>query len=338
MKKLWTAKDVEVYLKSLKPGQKVLLPDDVYCTENFTWNEVLMTKNRSINIPTKDILENLQHSANNLQKYRNKMDVPFYITSSWRTPQEQQKLINDYKIGKLKNKPSDTSLHLEGLALDFVVPPDSRQVVQKMLDKNHMGELEFGTDYTHVALPTFSKSYLERNGIYNDKIYKQLHSSNLSDIESQKIIKRMNPINWQPLPSNFDKQSNYEMFSEDMSLNKSQIIDVNQLAKQYGLKSFGMEIPKPVEQKSSQYSGYKNPLTGNDRIYTKEDVEAMSKEEFAESENEIMAQVKSMRGTMPSNGDLNREVVFGGDVVFINSYVRSDGTEVKGYYRSKPRY
>lgn len=30
MKKLWTAKDVEVYLKSLKPGQKVLLPDDVY--------------------------------------------------------------------------------------------------------------------------------------------------------------------------------------------------------------------------------------------------------------------------------------------------------------------
>lgn len=115
-------------------------------------------------------------------------------------------------------------------------------------------------------------------------------------------------------------------------------INVNQLAKQYGLKSFGMEIPKPVEQKSSQYSGYKNPLTGNDRIYTKEDVEAMSKEEFAESENEIMAQVKSMRGTMPSNGDLNREVVFGGDVVFINSYVRSDGTEVKGYYRSKPRY
>ena len=48
------------------------------------------------------------------------------------------------------------------------------------------------------------------------------------------------------------------------------------------------------------------------KLWTAKDVEAMSKEEFAESENEIMAQVKSMRGTMPSNGDLNREVVFGG--------------------------
>lgn len=337
MKNLWTSKDVEEYLKNLKPGQKIILPENAYCTENFTWNEVLMTKNRNISFPSQEILENLQHSANNLQKYRDKINVPFFITSSWRTPQEQQKLINDYKIGKMKNKPSDTSLHMEGLALDFVVLPKYLQQVQKVLDESHMGELELGSDYTHIALPSFSKSYLERNGIYSDRIYKKLHVPDLNDMENQRIIKRINPKNWQPLPSNFNKQSNFEMFS-NKPIEKFPMFDIYQLAQQYGLKSFNMEIPTQIQNEKSNFAGYKNPLTGNDRIYTKEDVGSMSKEEFANNEKEIMAQVKSMKGTMPSNGDLQREFISGGNVVYINSYIRSDGTQVKGYYRSKSRY
>ena len=41
---------------------------------------------------------------------------------------------------------------------------------------------------------------------------------------------------------------------------------------------------------------------------------------------------------MPTNGYLQREAMTGGAVVYVDSYTRSDGTEVKGYYRSRPNF
>lgn len=113
-------------------------------------------------------------------------------------------------------------------------------------------------------------------------------------------------------------------------------IDIKQLAAQLGLKSFNMDIPQQNQQ--SGLFGYTNPLTGNNRIFTREDVGAMSPDEFAKYEKEIDAQTKAFSGTMPTNGDLQREAMAGGGVIYVNSYTRSDGTEVKGYYRSRPRF
>ena len=94
-------------------------------------------------------------------------------------------------------------------------------------------------------------------------------------------------------------------------------IDINQLAQQ------------------SEFYSYTNPLTGSNKIYTREDVGNMSSEEFAKHEKEIDAQIKAFNGAMPTNGDIHREALTGGGVVYVNSYTRSDGTEVKGYYRSR---
>lgn len=97
----------------------------------------------------------------------------------------------------------------------------------------------------------------------------------------------------------------------------------------------------PDAQSGSQYQqqsgllGYTNPLTGSNHIYTREEVGRMSKEEFAKHEKEIDAQTKVFNGTMPTNGDLQREAMTSGRVVYVNSYTRSDGTKVSGYYRSK---
>ena len=90
------------------------------------------------------------------------------------------------------------------------------------------------------------------------------------------------------------------------------------------------------EPQSDLY-GYTNPLTGSNHIYTREEVNSMSPEEFVKREKEIGAQTKVFKGTMPTNGDLQREAMSGGGVVYVNSYTRSDGTEVRGYYRSRPR-
>ena len=117
-------------------------------------------------------------------------------------------------------------------------------------------------------------------------------------------------------------------------------IDLNQLAQQLGLQFFNMDIPQQIQtqQNQSDLFGYTNPLTGNNRIFSRENVGAMTPEEFAKYEKEIDAQTRVFNGTMPTNGDLQREAITGGGVVYVNSYTRSDGTEVKGYYRSKPKF
>ena len=107
--------------------------------------------------------------------------------------------------------------------------------------------------------------------------------------------------------------------------------DINQLA-----KMLGIQLPEVQSKQDSGLFGYINPLTGSNHIYTREEVGQMSSDEFAKHEKEIDAQTRAFNGTMPTNGDLQREAMTGGGVVYVNSYTRSDGTKVKGYYRSRP--
>lgn len=58
----------------------------------------------------------------------------------------------------------------------------------------------------------------------------------------------------------------------------------------------------------------------------------MSLEEYAKFEKEINAQLKSIG--IPSNLEL-QELSNSGNLIYVNGYMRSDGTLVKGYYRSK---
>ena len=39
---------------------------------------------------------------------------------------------------------------------------------------------------------------------------------------------------------------------------------------------------------------------------------------------------------IPTEGELKNAASSGGGVVFVNGYTRSDGVEVKSYYRSSP--
>ena len=102
------------------------------------------------------------------------------------------------------------------------------------------------------------------------------------------------------------------------------------------------DIGKPTgfatDMAQNFFANFKNPLTGNNRIFTKEDLNSMTPDEFLNSENEIMAQIKMMKGVIPTNEDLHNKMTTSGEVVYVNSYTRSDGTNVKGYYRSKASF
>lgn len=69
------------------------------------------------------------------------------------------------------------------------------------------------------------------------------------------------------------------------------------------------------------------------RIFTNEEIGQMSQDEYSRLESFINQQVAAGR-VMPEAQA--KQQVQAGNLIYVNSYTRSDGTEVKGYYRSKP--
>jgi len=253
----WTPKQVFMHLEmQQKKGIPFLLPNNVYCTEDFKWNEVLLTKDKFFQMPTLEVLENLQFTMRYvIQPLRSKVGKPIRINSSWRTPAKQQDLINRYKIqynawlkngkkGNSPNKPSETSLHLEGLAVDISVIGDNQKQLQSILNSTFAGEMEFGWDYTHVGLTTFSKSYLQRHGLYRDDIYKKLvlDTTKLPKSQRDSIEKRFNPANWNiRYPSTFDPVKNAEFF-KNSDIGKKDVEPTPKLPE--------VKIPLPDENKT----------------------------------------------------------------------------------------
>jgi len=74
---------------------------------------------------------------------------------------------------------------------------------------------------------------------------------------------------------------------------------------------------------------YFNKVSNNNRIFTAEDIGSMTSKEFQQNEPAIDYQ-KATLG-IPRNNQLNVNP----DVIFVQSYTRADGTEVKSHYRSK---
>lgn len=163
---------------------------------------------------------------------------------------------------------------------------------------------------------------------YND--YQQNNIPNLNDL-------MINPINEQSSnPWDIIPRAIPESLRQPSGTPTGQAanIDIPQLANKLGIQLPNVQSTNQPQQKSGLF-GYTNPLTGSNHIYTREELGSMTSEEFARHEKEIDAQVRAFNGTMPTNGDLQREAMTGGGVIYVNSYTRSDGTEVKGYYRSR---
>ena len=80
------------------------------------------------------------------------------------------------------------------------------------------------------------------------------------------------------------------------------------------------------------YAGYVNPVTGDNKIYTSEDIGTMSVSEYTKNEAAINSQLQSIG--VPSTAAI-QGAVSTGDVIYVNPYTRSDGTPVRGYYRSR---
>ena len=90
----------------------------------------------------------------------------------------------------------------------------------------------------------------------------------------------------------------------------------------------------PVLPHQVDYSGYLNPATGDGKIFSREAISQMTGDEYTDNEPAIMAQLKSIG--IPYESDLELASMHGGGLVYVRPYTRSDGTEVRGYWRSVP--
>lgn len=73
-----------------------------------------------------------------------------------------------------------------------------------------------------------------------------------------------------------------------------------------------------------------NKILNSDKIYTAEDIGKMTSKEFARNEKAIDFQMENLG--IPRENDL----VGNSDVIYVHSYTKDDGTEVRAHYRSKP--
>lgn len=87
------------------------------------------------------------------------------------------------------------------------------------------------------------------------------------------------------------------------------------------------------QPQNNNYLGYRNPTNGSSQIFSREDIGAMSTNEYTQNEKAISAQLNSIG--IPTNDELHNASLTGGGAEYVRPYMRSDGTQVKGYYRSK---
>ena len=79
-----------------------------------------------------------------------------------------------------------------------------------------------------------------------------------------------------------------------------------------------------------KFKNYVNSLTGDNRIFSNKEIADMSVREVFKNKDAIMRQHSQIG--IPSEKELQSS----SNVVYVESYTRSDGTEVRAHWRSKP--
>ena len=88
--------------------------------------------------------------------------------------------------------------------------------------------------------------------------------------------------------------------------------------------------PNRLEGKVSHDIDFKD--IDDKRIFTREEIDEMTTEEYSRLENLINKQLRA--GKIMAKADADKKVK-SGDLIWVNDYTRSDGTHVRGYYRSR---
>ena len=119
----------------------------------------------------------------------------------------------------------------------------------------------------------------------------------------------------------FGVQKPFELRIEKRRMPTGEVVDIE--------TPTGYAAPTKGFRQSVDLTGWKNPINGDNRIYTAEDIGEMSHKEFGKLERIIDAQMNSIG--IPRKKDLG---LFSGGSIYIAPYTRADGIKVRGHYRA----
>ena len=80
----------------------------------------------------------------------------------------------------------------------------------------------------------------------------------------------------------------------------------------------------------TKFKNYFNAISGDERIFSREDIANMTNTEYKNNEKAINYQLTNIG--VPTN----KELMNSENVVYVKAYTKDDGTHVKAHYRSKP--
>ncbi len=276
-----------------------------------------------------------------------------------------QSIINDYGFGNIphsettqksnqghyySNKRTDSTLkspELQGWNPNNIVP-------DPLADFNTPKWLNPRASVGIEALSNFSNVYNTTQSIINDYVARDFPHSNTiqkSNNETSSIVPKV-PVTQEKSPTmlqgrierKWNAKDKVEIptgyaASLDMDSNQSPSLftvdevgkmsreefDKNEGAIMKQLQTGGFNTP----QESKNYGGYINTHTGDNRIFTAEEIGGFTGKEFSYYEPAINAQMKSIG--IPTNNEIQNS--FG--VIYVEPYTRADGVQVRGYYRSR---
>ena len=99
----------------------------------------------------------------------------------------------------------------------------------------------------------------------------------------------------------------------------------------------GELITNPLKDKRKFENMELERLTENDRIYSDGEFKNFSEKVQELKMNNYMDYIVENNWEIPSKENLDKRVL-SGELIYVEKYVRANGTEVSGYYRRKPYY
>lgn len=229
-------------------------------------------------------------------------------------------------------------------------------LTRKGLDETQSKNFELGITFPDLPKNLKNANYIETNPLYKfrrDKTTEKFHT--LFDGQNRQVIAqdkfgnkkyyftKRNTAN-QGTPSKtegtsfdnipLDYASAYSNQNQALETKSNSIIPNNP----YNFNPNHVAIPgnsvfTGSVQKNVDINGNEiNFPIDKNRIFTREDIGAMTGDEYIENENAIREQWGKIG--IPTNGDMEREMITNGTVMYVKPYTRQDGRKVKGYYRS----
>lgn len=233
--------------------------------------------------------------------------------------------------------------HRTGLASYALAPVGSKNIARaypdyfkyddsKITTYGRMGDFLFNQNLKYnnqsgkiIILPDLDKNERGKNLPVAENHY--LHNFKSYQFYQAKLYQQNNFTKGQPTGYAVSLESEHIFTPSEIGQMSPDEFSQNEAAIMQQMENGLIQDNEP----QTDYSGYTNPITGSGQIFTREDIGSMTLDEYSQNENAINAQLNTIG--VPANQELEMATHSGG-VIYVRPYVRSDGTPVRGYYRS----